>query len=114
MTDGDQAIELVVVDQVVQVTRHALHRRDGIARQAVAAMAARVPAQDAMMRRQLVEEWRPLLVTGGPAVQHDDWRTFPGDLYVDLFAIVSKEMRHGQAPGEPGTGCAVIAATAEL
>jgi hypothetical protein len=35
-------------------------------------------------------------VAGGPAVQHEDWRAIAGNLYVDFFAIVGKEMRHGK------------------
>lgn len=62
----------------------------------VAAMGARVPAVDAVMRLQAVQEGKPFAMVGCPAVQHHQRRAIAADFEVDGFAVVSNEFAHGR------------------
>lgn len=61
----------------------------------MASVAPCIPADYAMSGTQGGQEGKPLLVVRRPAVKHDNRRTFAGNLYVDLFAVIGEEMTHG-------------------
>jgi hypothetical protein len=87
-------MQIEVVDQIAQILRHALNGRLGGARQPVPAMAARIPANHAVPAGQLLDEWKPLLMAGRPAVQHQYRAALAGHLEVNFFTVVGKEMGH--------------------
>ena len=102
VTDDDQFIEGVVVDQVAQISRHSLNSRHRLLGKAVATVPTSIPAVYLVMCGQLLKEGVPFPVAGGPPVEHEDWRALTGHLHVDLYAIISKEVRHRIGLAEKG------------
>ena len=86
-----------MIEQIDEVGGHALDRRCTVLWRRMLAMAAGVPADDAVLAGQPGKEGKPLLVVGSPAVQHDDRQATDGRtgiVNVDLLAVVGKEMAH--------------------
>ena len=57
-------------------------------------MTTRIPAKYAMSLMEFGQERKPFLMTGCPAVQHDDGSALAGNLDMNFCAVVGYEMRH--------------------
>lgn len=95
MADDADLVQLVVVKQIGQVTGHAFSCGWRLVADRLSAMASCVPAKDAMFLVEGRQKGEPLLMAGGPSVQHDDRRTLAGNFDVKLGAVVGNEVRHG-------------------
>lgn len=58
-------------------------------------VASGIPAVDTMLRCQLGQKWKPILVAGRPAVEEDQRGAIAGYLDMDFLAVIGHKMRHG-------------------
>jgi len=95
MTHRADLIQVEVVEEVSEIGSHALDGWRCRGQEFVASVAPGIPAVDPMMAIQRGEKRKPFLMTGSPAMQHDDRRTIAGNLNMDLFTVVGKKVGHG-------------------
>lgn len=95
MSDDRRILYLEMIQQILKILGHTLNGWWRSVTDIMPSVATRVPPIYAM---SLVEKWQerePFLMTGRPAVQHNERRTFAGNLEMNFRAIIGKEVRHG-------------------
>ena len=95
MADRHHLLQIVILDELAQIARHAGNRRRSAGLQRMPAVAAGIPADHPVTGLEGLEKWIPVAMGGSPAMQQDQRRPFARGLVVDRLAVVGAEMFHG-------------------